>query len=72
MANRGPIQMIFIETLVVDIVISAGHDYWVKKGELTMQHGAQTVKRTEFIAGRGIRGDAVGWTVWSQRELISS
>ncbi len=57
MANCGPKEEIFSATLVVDIVISPGHDYRVKKGALAMQHGEQTVKRAELVAGRGIRGD---------------
>jgi len=57
MANHGPNEEIFGENFVVDIVISPGHSYWVKKGGLTMQHGAQIVKRAELVSGRGIRGD---------------
>jgi len=57
MANCGPNQGIFDQTSVVAIVISSGHDYWVKRGDLTMQYGAQTVNRAELVAGRGIRGD---------------
>lgn len=45
------------EPMVVDIVVSSGHDYWVRKGEPTMQHGAQLIRRAELVAGRGIRGD---------------
>ena len=45
------------EPTVVDIVVSSGHDYWVRNGEPTLQHGAQVIRRAELVAGRGIRGD---------------
>lgn len=45
------------EPMVIDIVVSSGHDYWVRRGEPTMQHGAQVIRRAELVAGRGIRGD---------------
>ncbi len=57
MANTGPIENHLIEPLVIGIVVSPGHRYWVKKGELPMQHDAVFQKRAELIAGRGIRGD---------------
>lgn len=39
------------------IVISTGHDYWVRKGEPTLQHGTQSPEEVVGEAGRGIVGD---------------
>lgn len=39
------------------IVISPGHDYWVRKGEATLQHGTQSPEVVVCEAGRGLVGD---------------
>ncbi len=57
MANIGPKPTIQIEPQIVDIVVSPGHDYWVKKGEPAQQHGTARVRYAECVAGRGLRGD---------------
>ena len=57
MANFGSGGDMTIEPLVEAIVVSPGHDYWVKKGEPPLQHGASRVSRAELVAGRGILGD---------------
>lgn len=42
---------------LIQIVISPGHDYWVRKGEPTLQHGTQSPTEVVCEAGRGIVGD---------------
>lgn len=42
---------------VVEIYISAGHDYWIKRGDEPLTHGISKVSRVECVAGRGLRGD---------------
>ncbi len=42
---------------LIQIVISPGHDYWVQKGEPTLQHGTQCPTEVVCDAGRGIVGD---------------
>lgn len=42
---------------LVEILISPGHDYWVRKGMPHYQHGSQSVNRATLVAGRGISGD---------------
>lgn len=39
------------------IFISAGHDYWGKRGEGRLQHGITEVREIECVAGMGLRGD---------------
>ncbi len=41
----------------MEIIISPGHAYWVKRGQPALQHGAERVERVECLAGRGLRGD---------------
>ena len=39
------------------IVISRGHDYWGRRGEGRMQHGAELPEEVEAVADMGLRGD---------------
>ncbi|MDA8743324.1 MOSC domain-containing protein [Rubripirellula amarantea] len=39
------------------IIVSPGHDYWVGKGELTLQHGTQSPNEVVCEAGKGLVGD---------------
>lgn len=45
------------EAELIEIIISPGHDYWVKKGTLPRQHGFFRLDTVECVAGRGLRGD---------------
>lgn len=45
------------EVRLLDIFISAGHDYWGKRGEGRMQHGITRVEEVECVAGKGLKGD---------------
>lgn len=42
---------------LVQIVISPGHDYWVRKGEPTLQHGSRSPTSVVCEAGKGLVGD---------------
>lgn len=57
MANAEPNEPLLLEPQVIEIIISSGHDYWVKRGELPLQHGAASVASVDCLAGRGLRGD---------------
>lgn len=57
--------------LVEAIVVSPGHDCWVKKGEPPLQHGALIVCRAELVAGRGIVGDRYAAKPRNHRAQIS-
>lgn len=57
-ANLEPIQThIDCELQVVEIFISAGHDYWTREGAGRLQHGIRSVPQVECVAGRGLCGD---------------
>ncbi len=57
MANDGPMRQFPRDPLLVEIVVSPGHSYWVKNGEPSMTHEANLVSEAELVTGRGIRGD---------------
>jgi len=42
---------------LLQIFISAGHDYWGRKGEGRLQNGITEVKEVECVAGMGLYGD---------------
>lgn len=42
---------------LLQIFISAGHDYWGPQGEGRMQHGVLSPLQIECVAGMGLRGD---------------
>lgn len=57
MANAEPNEPLLLDPQVIEIIISPGHDYWVKRGELPLQHGATSVPSVDCLAGLGLRGD---------------
>ncbi len=57
MANAEPTERLLLDPQVREIIVSLGHDYWVKRGELPLQHGATSVTSVDCLAGRGLRGD---------------
>lgn len=57
MANSEPNEPLFLDPQVMEIIISPGHDYWVKRGEPPLQHGTTSVATVDCLAGRGLRGD---------------
>lgn len=57
MANDEPIEQEFGQPRLLEIIISPGHDYWVKRGQPPLQHGATSVASVVCLAGRGLRGD---------------
>lgn len=57
MANAEPNEPLFLAAQVIEIIISPGHDYWVKRGEPPLQHGATSVASVDCLAGLGLRGD---------------
>jgi hypothetical protein len=42
---------------LLQIFISAGHDYWGRQGEGRLQNGITELKEIECVAGMGLRGD---------------
>lgn len=42
---------------LTEILISSGHDYWVRKGRPRHQHGMRSIDRATLVAQRGIMGD---------------
>lgn len=57
MANNAPPESQANQPRIVEIIVSPGHDYWVKRGQPPLQHGATRVARVDCMAGRGLRGD---------------